>query len=102
MVEKVMIGCMSFPVREYVPKSLRCFKCQRIGHVVDQCKSKPRSAKYASEHEYGGCAADAKLKCCNCGGEHNAAYQHCEVKKRAIQRYEVQNRISYAGKFHKI
>lgn len=98
MTQKVMIGCMCFNVREYIAKPLRCFKCQRIGHVADQCKSKLRCARCAGEHEYGRCAVDAKTKCCNCGGEHSAAYQGCEVQKRAkdIQRFKIQNKLSYA------
>ncbi|XP_034065952.1 uncharacterized protein LOC117542404 [Gymnodraco acuticeps] len=97
--QKIMIGCMSFPVREFIPKLLRCFKCQRFGHVADKCKAtKPRCPTCAGEHEYGSCAAGAKVKCCNCGGEHSAAYQGCEVQKKAkeVQRFKVQNKVSYA------
>lgn len=25
------------------------------------------------------------MKCCNCGGEHSAAYKGCEAHKRAVQ-----------------
>lgn len=38
--EKVQMGYISYPVREYVPKPLRCFKCQRIGHVAGVCWGK--------------------------------------------------------------
>lgn len=31
--ERVMVGFISFTVREYIPPPLRCFKCQRFGHV---------------------------------------------------------------------
>ncbi len=46
-----------------------CFRCQMIGHVADQSKAKPRCVNCAGKHEYGGCAAGAKLKC-KYGGEH--------------------------------
>lgn len=35
--KKVLMDMFSYTVREYIPPSLRCFKCQRMGHVVGQC-----------------------------------------------------------------
>lgn len=36
-------------------------------------------------------------KCCNCGGDHSAAYRGCEVQKQAqhIQRYKI-DKTTYA------
>lgn len=31
---KVFLGFMSYPVRMYVPMLLRCFNCQRFGHIA--------------------------------------------------------------------
>lgn len=39
---RVMVGYMSYNVREYVPPPLRCYKCHRFGHVAAVCKSKQR------------------------------------------------------------
>lgn len=38
------------------------------------------------------------MKCCNCGGEHSAAYRGCEVSKRMqeVQRVKVTQGVSYA------
>lgn len=76
----VMLGFISYEVREYVPTPLRCFKCQRFGHTASQCKSKMRCARCGGEHEYGKCEREAKIKCCNCGGEHSAAYGGAQFK----------------------
>lgn len=35
---RVKVGFMSFYVRPYVPPPLRCFKCQRFGHVAAVCR----------------------------------------------------------------
>ncbi len=35
---------MSYNVREYVPKHLRCLDCQRFGHTALNCKEKRRCA----------------------------------------------------------
>lgn len=72
--ERVFIGFMSYEVRLYIPPPLRCFKCQRFGHVAAVCKGKQRCSKCSGEHEYGQCSENAKMKCCNCGGEHSSAY----------------------------
>jgi len=96
--EKVFIGYMSYDVRMYIPPPLRCFKCQRYGHVAAACKGKIRCSKCGGEHKYDECEEGARKKCCNCGGEHSAAYGGCEVYKRMqeVQKVKVNQEITYA------
>lgn len=35
--KSVQMGYMNYSVREYIPKPLRCYKCQRMGHTAQQC-----------------------------------------------------------------
>lgn len=96
--ERVFVGYMSYEVKMYIPPPLRCFKCQKYGHVAAVCKGKQRCSRCSGEHEYGKCDKDAKLKCSNCGGEHSSAYRGCEVSKRMqeVQRLKVNQGLSYA------
>jgi hypothetical protein len=52
----------------FVPSPLRCFKCQRIGHVAVDGKGRKIYAKCGGEHDYGECGSNVKVKCYNCGG----------------------------------
>ncbi|XP_026094828.1 uncharacterized protein LOC113066913 [Carassius auratus] len=70
MPERVKIGYVSYPVRPYVPPPLRCFKCQKYGHVNAVCRGKQRCARCGGDHEYGKCGEGVKAKCCNCGVLH--------------------------------
>lgn len=81
--KSVQIGYMNYSVREYIPKPIRYYKCQRMGHTAQQCKGKLRCARCGGQHEYGKCEKDAKIKCCNCGGEHNAVFGGREVQREA-------------------
>ncbi|XP_035985059.1 uncharacterized protein LOC118558667 [Fundulus heteroclitus] len=96
--EKVKIGCMIFPVRPYIPPPLRCYKCQRYGHIAVACKGKQRCPKCGDEHRVEDCKEKVQDKCCNCGGQHRVTYGGCEVRKRAvkIQQVKTVNNISYA------
>lgn len=42
--------------------------------------------------------------CCNCGGEHSAAYKGCEAHKRAVQvqSVRVKEKITYAEAVRKV
>lgn len=102
--DKVFIGYMSYEVKMYIPPPVRCYKCQKYGHIAAICKGKMRCSKCSGEHEYGQCDKEAKLKCCNCGGEHSSAYRGCEVNKRMqeIQRIKVTQGISYAEATKKV
>ncbi len=97
-VDRVKLGFISYPVRKYIAPPLRCYKCQRYGHIATVCKAKTRCARCGGEHEFGKCEEGVGEKCCNCGGKHNAAYGGCEVRRKAveIQQEKVKQNISYA------
>lgn len=101
---KVYIGYMSYEVRPYILPPLRCFKCQKYGHVAAICKDKQRCGRYAGEHEYEKCGEGVELKCCNCGGQHSSAYRRCEASKRAmeVRRVKALQGITYAEAVKKV
>lgn len=71
--KNVTLGFLSSSVREYVPKPMRCYNCQRFGHTANACKGRRRCARCGEDHEYGHCNHE-QPKCCNCGGNHSVAY----------------------------
>lgn len=95
--DKIMIGYLSFSVRNYIPPPMRCYKCQRYGHTAKICNGKQRCGRCGGEHSYGECG-EKPIRCCNCGGDHTAAYAGCMVRKEAaeIQKLKTEKRMSYA------
>jgi len=104
MPERIKIGYVSYQVRPYVPPPLRCFKCQKYGHVSAVCRGNLRCARCGGEHEYGKCDVGAKVKCCNCGGEHSAGFGGCKVHKHAveIQNVRITEGVTYAEAAKKV
>ena len=43
--DSLKICYMNIPVTQYVPNPLRCYKCQRFGHVTSKCKHNETCAK---------------------------------------------------------
>lgn len=95
---KVTLGYIAYSVREYIPKPLRCFKCQRFGHNAAVCKGRVRCPRCGEDHEYENCGRKMQPKCCSCGGEHSVTYAGCQIMKREmqIQQVRVKNKTSYA------
>lgn len=60
--DRVKIECMSFPVRAYVPSPLRCYKCQRYGHIAAVCKGRQRCPKCGGEHRFEECGDNVQYR----------------------------------------
>jgi hypothetical protein len=87
---KVWVGLLSFNVRVYVAPPLRCFRCQRIGHVADGCTAAQRCLVCAGDHSIrDGCTANI-VKCANCRGPHKASSTECPF----IQKYNEVKELS--------
>ena len=99
----VLLGYMVYPVREFVRPPLRCYKCQRYGHVAAVCRGSRRCGKCGGDHEFAQCSVN-QVKCCNCGGEHITSFRGCSHHARAVKVEEVKEKgkISYAEAVKKV
>ena len=75
-----------FFVRSYVTKPVRCYRCQRFGHLAAACLAKlERCSMCSGHHRTQQCIVKiqnselVKLKCANCGEEHSANSNRCSV-----------------------
>ena len=93
----VQIGYLNFHVKPYIPKPIRCFKCNRFGHVADTCRGKERCSRCGQGHNIKSCPNDL-TKCTNCGGDHAASSKDCPTYKHKAEILYIKtiNNISYA------
>ena len=94
--KKVDVGYMSFKTQIYVPKPMRCFKCNRFGHAASKCKNKDRCSRCGGEHTWKTC--ENNQKCVSCGGNQSAASKICPnyAEEAEILKIKMTNKISYA------
>lgn len=95
--ESVTLGYQTYKCNEYYPQPVRCYRCQRFGHMGNQCHGKPRCSKCGGEHEWKECKEE-NMKCCNCGEAHSAAYKGCskfEDEKKILE-VKTKQKVSYA------
>ena len=71
-------------------QSLKCSKCQKMGHGTRRCKAKvPRYARCAGGHWTTECTRWYFTECANCHSlEHGAAYRGCPI----VMEFEKQTR----------
>lgn len=60
--------------------ALRCFNCQRLGHVAAVCKGTRRCCKFGGGREYGQCGEGIEPKFCDCGGAQGATFLGCKAQ----------------------
>jgi len=81
--EIIHIGYSVHRTIPYIPKPIRCNKCQQFGHITSNCRSNNIKCSYCSrQHTYENCQfKQDKLAnppvCANYAGPHSAAYNQC-------------------------
>ena len=81
-----------FAVRPYVTKPVRCYRCQRFGHIAAACLARTERCSMCSGlHRTQQCLTKVQnsvtvtLKCANCGEEHSANSNRCSVLREKMQ-----------------
>ena len=95
----VSIGFELCRVREYIPDPMRCFKCQRYGHLSSKC-SRAEVCAICGSCDHTSSREDPckeEPKCVNCGQDHPAFVRKCPVwvTEKEIQRVKVTMNVNY-------
>lgn len=93
--QKVKAAFYSLDVRPYYPKPIRCFRCQRFGHISNKCPNEELCKCGSRPHT--GSPCEEPLRCINCGGNHSAISQKCPtlIRELKIQKMKVDEKLSY-------
>lgn len=85
----------SIQVRQYIPKPVRCFRCQRYGHTSSNCKGEELCGRCSLKKHEGDCSE--KEKCVNCQKEHPAWSASCPMflEEKKIQEIKTSKKITY-------
>ena len=80
--KQLKIAYMAYEVRPYVQPPLRCYRCQRHGHMASGCTAAVRCLVCGGPHHKDSCRADAPY-CPNCHGSHVASSRDCPLNRDA-------------------
>ena len=100
----VFYGYLRFSVKLFIPSPVRCYNCQRFGHIAGRCRAEARCAKCGETHETKSCKMTEKEKCANCHGDHKASSKECKYFEEAkvIVKVKTEQKLSYAEAIKKV
>ena len=90
--KEVKIGYCLERVEQYVPASLRCFKCQKFGHHRETCRGRQTCSKCGEkdpDHAEEDCLKE--IRCANCQLDHPAYARTCTVYQKEKDIIEVKH-----------
>ena len=91
------LGYRRLTVKEFIPHPIRCFRCQKFGHISKNCRGKQKCPLCSQNHSFDECRNIENKKCTNCGGSHSAGFKGCPVfvKAKEIKELSHQKKITY-------
>ena len=91
----IKVGYLQVKVVMFIPNPLRCFKCNKCGHVNQRCNTTAKCDLCGKDKHEERC--DGPKLCSNCSGPHASSSKDCPVwlKEKEIQRIRVEKRISF-------
>ena len=63
---------------------IRCFNCQKFGHIILNCKSSQSCGHCSGNHSYIQCSKSEPPKCDNCHGNHPADSTDCPTYLKQV------------------
>ena len=93
-----------YKVHLYIPKPLRCDRCQFFGHKTDSCNRDVVCSRCSRNHSFVNCPEKTNLKCANCAQAHSAAYKRCPVyvKIQSALKIRAEQNIPFADAVAKV
>ena len=75
----ISAGWLSLKVKPYIPSPLRCYHCQKFGHLHQKCRDlineKPATCSNCGKESHGKC--NETPSCINCGEQHPSSSKSC-------------------------
>ena len=87
--KEITVGYLKVKVALFVPNPMRCFNCNKFGHMSQRCKVAAKCTGCGKGQREG-----PKL-CSNCSGPHASSPKDCPVWEKEIQPVHVGKRISF-------
>lgn len=91
----IKAGYLSLKVRPYIPNPLRCFNCQKFGHISSTCSGNQTCPSCGHGLHEGDCSLPPS--CINCNGEHSPRYKGCPIYQyeMKVNQIKITEKISY-------
>ena len=87
--QELFIDCIYYKTTPFVQNGIqivRCFKCQKFGHISANCQPTEKCGHCSENHLFRDCPnRNQESKCANCNLKHPANYIQCDVYIKQLQ-----------------
>ena len=90
LLKEITVGYLKVKVALFVPIPMRCFSCNKFGHMSQHCKVAAKCLDCGKDKHEGRC--EGPKLCSNCDGPHASLVKDCPVwQKEEIQLSALRN-----------